>query len=133
MASWLDGLTSGSAIPALERGIAFSAARHRLILENVANADTPNYRRKDLDVGAFQEALLATGGAGPRTFRAAAGGSAPADAHGAGVLRHDGNDVNVEMELALLSQNVGYHNRLAALLKKSFDQIRMAISERNSA
>ncbi len=125
----LEGMFAGGAVPAMERGLAFASARHRLILENIANADTPGYRRRDLDAGAFRCELEATGGKGRAEFRMARSGEAQG-VSAAGMLRHDGNDVNVEMELASLSKNASYHGQLAALLRKSYDQIRMAIGEK---
>ena len=40
-------LNQGNA-PLLEQMLQFTAARHRLIAENIANVDTPGYRQKDL-------------------------------------------------------------------------------------
>jgi flagellar basal-body rod protein FlgB len=130
---WMEGLVSGGAVPALETSISFAAARHRLIADNLANADTPGYRRKDLDVRAFNDALKEACGADacsspekawPLARRAGAEG---------GILRHDGNDVNMEMELALLSKNASFHNQMVALLRKSLEAVKMAISERPGA
>ena len=53
----LQGLTDGGAIPALEAMARFSAARQRLIADNVANLDTPGYRPLDADPKAFQEQI----------------------------------------------------------------------------
>ena len=145
MASIFEGLFSGGSIPSLQRAMGFAQERHRLILENIANADTPGYRRKDLDVGTFNKSLaeaarkemeartegergaavLAT----PRFRPARDGESGPdADLLRSGILRHDGNNVNLEMELAVLARNSGYHNQMAALLRKSFEAIRIAIA-----
>ena len=121
MTMLLDLFQSG-AIPHLDRGLAFASARHRLILDNLANSDTPGYRRQDLDPLAFRRALRAAEGAEP------ASRSDPAAR--LGFLRHDGNDVDQERELSLLSRNASYHNQMAALLRKSFEQIRVAASER---
>jgi len=118
MTSWFESLFSGGAIPAMDRGIRFAAARHRLIVENIANADTPGYRRKDLDPLDFREAL-----------RAASAGSGA----GSGILRHDQNNVDLEQELGLLAKNAGYHNQMALLLRKAFEQIRIAVAERAPA
>jgi flagellar basal-body rod protein FlgB len=107
---------SSGAIPFLERGLSFAAERHRLILDNVANVDTPGYLRKDLDPEAFRRALEAAG-------REEENGRQ-------GMLRHDGNNVDLERELALLARNAIYHGEMAALLRKSFEQIRMAVAER---
>lgn len=139
MASLFEGLFSGGAILALERGLQFSSARHRLILENIANADTPGYRRKDLDVGSFEAAMKEAAAKGswegkglePRMLR---DGEGSAEKVGGirreGLLRHDRNNVDMEMELALLRKNGSYFNQMASLLRKSFEGIRLAIAER---
>ncbi len=137
MAGLLEGMFDAGALPYLERTLAFTAARHLLILDNVANADTPGYRRKDLDVGAFEGSLREAQRRGSvperpqewkplRSGDADLGGSLSAP----GVLRHDGNDVDVERELALMGKNASRHNSAAGLLRKSFEQMRMAITER---
>ena len=116
MANSIDGMFSFGGIPFLERGLYFASERHRLILDNIANADTPGYRRKDLDPEAFR-----------RTLAAAGRGEDPGRE---GMLRHDGNNVDLERELALLARNAIHHNELAALLRKAFEEIRMAVAER---
>ena len=142
MSMWLEGLFTGGALPASEAGLRFASARHRLVLENIANADTPGYRRKDLDVGAFQEALRAMRSGGADCVPPAAlkllrdprnGAQGELGSAARGILRHDGNDVNAEMELALLSRNGTYHNQMASLLRKQLEEIRMAIAERPTA
>ncbi len=137
MTGLLEGMFSGGALPHLERTLAFAAARHLLILDNVANADTPGYRRKDLDARAFEESLRAAQRDGavpprPREYRQLRGKEAgpSGSISQPGVLRHDGNDVDVERELAILGKNAVLHNSLAGLLRNSFEQIRMAITER---
>ena len=40
-----------------ERLLDFTAQRHRLIADNVANISTPGYRQKDLSLDAFQGML----------------------------------------------------------------------------
>src|SRR5438105_15661518 len=49
-------LNEGNA-PLLEQMLRFTAARHQLLAENVANVDTPNYRQKDLSTDKFQSLL----------------------------------------------------------------------------
>ena len=116
MTNCFDSFFGSGAIPFLERGLSFASERHRLILDNIANADTPGYRRKDLDPGAFRRALAEAGGEAEPGWQ--------------GMLRHDGNNVDLERELALLARNAIYHGEMAALLRKSFEQIRMAAAER---
>ncbi|MEM1224804.1 MAG: flagellar biosynthesis protein FlgB [Planctomycetota bacterium] len=44
-------------IDALEKTLAFTERRHQVLAGNLANISTPDYRSRDLDVGAFQSAL----------------------------------------------------------------------------
>ena len=53
----LPNLFDGTTIPVLEEVLSFSQARHGVLAGNVANADTPGYRVRDLSVETFQERL----------------------------------------------------------------------------
>ena len=53
----IDGLFSGGGLPLLEKSLRFTEARHRRLLDNIANADTPGYRRRDLSAERFDAAL----------------------------------------------------------------------------
>lgn len=55
----LDALLAPTTVPLLEQSAAFGERRHEVLAGNVANVDTPHYRRKDLDTQAFTEALKA--------------------------------------------------------------------------
>ncbi len=37
-----------TSIQALEKGIQYSGAKHKAISHNIANVDTPNFKRKDI-------------------------------------------------------------------------------------
>lgn len=128
----------------LERSVNYTVARHQSLLSNVANADTPGYRRTDIDATEFRRMLdrsytadarhearafdrvdlnsprLVSGPRGPFRF----------SAKGRGPLRHDGNDVSVEREMALLAENAGKYSAYTALLRKGFRQVRAAITGR---
>jgi flagellar basal-body rod protein FlgB len=135
MAGWFEGMFQDGALPTMERSLAFSADRHRLILENIANADTPGYRRKDLDAAEFREALEEAIRSGPGKWRELDSETffcqeCTEGPYRQGMLRHDRNNVDIEMELALLGRNAAHHNQMASLLRKEFEEIRMAIAER---
>ena len=52
-----DGLTSGDGLGALERLLQFAGQRHKLIVNNIANLDTPGFRPADVSVRGFQQQL----------------------------------------------------------------------------
>ena len=54
---FLSNVTDGGPTPALVKTLAFNEARLKMIVENVANLQTPGYRAKQLDPKAFQHAL----------------------------------------------------------------------------
>ena len=147
MSEFVGSLFQQGTAPVLEQALAFREARHRLILSNVANADSPEYRRQDLDQERFHGMLadairerddehpgsffLRGDGRVPRrdpdTFLPARWFRFPANE---GPLRHDGNNVSLEREMALLAQNAGSYRTYAELLAKHFRQMSAAIAER---
>ena len=94
------------------------SARQKLVASNIANADTPGYRTKDLD---FQsEFLSATGG----TPRATEVNDLP--------VRNDGNNVSLDRESRLLAENALRFQVAAQLIKGQIRAVRSAIQEGKS-
>jgi flagellar basal-body rod protein FlgB len=125
------GLFGGESIPVIESVLSFANQRHAVLLNNVANVDTPGYRAKDLPEVDFQSALRSAvesrrTGAEPlelrnsRNIRRGADGGVEFTpvTDGSGVMRNDGNNVAVDQEMAKLLKNamtVQVFNRLLAL------------------
>ncbi len=144
MSGIFGSIFESGVLPGLEQSVNFTAARHQKLLSNVANADTPGYRRSDLDVSKFQKMLeksfeAQSSGFGAsisrldlnsRQLSSGSRGSFAFSAMGRGPLRHDGNDVAIEREMALLAQNAGKYSAYSALLRKGLRQLRAAITER---
>lgn len=55
----LDAIFDGTTIPLLQKVARFGERRQEVLAANIANIDTPNYKRRDLPIEAFQEALRA--------------------------------------------------------------------------
>ena len=147
MSEYVGTLFQLGSTPILEQAMQFNEARHRLVLSNIANADTPGYRRQDLDQVRFSEmlgdAIRARDEEHPGSFFMREDVRVPIsdpysfvpgkwfrDARNDGPLRHDENNVSVEREMALLAQNAGAYQTYSQLLKKNYDQMRSAITER---
>jgi len=139
------GLLDGGSIPILEKAIAFTELRHRQIANNIANADTPFYTAKDLPVAEFQGLLKeAIRRRESRPFSSFELGSSsqvrvnqfdelfvePVESTETAALRHDENNVSIDVEMAKLSANALLHNGLVELLRKRFEMMQRAISER---
>ena len=54
---WIDQLVSSRTTRAVELTAAFAEQRHRVLAENLANVDTPDYHAKELDPRGFQATL----------------------------------------------------------------------------
>jgi len=92
------------------------SARQKLVASNIANADTPGYRTKDVD---FRSELLG-----------AIHGNTPAVVEVEGLATHnDGNNVNIDREARLLAENAIRFNVASNLVRSQLRMIRMAITE----
>src|SRR3712207_9535983 len=101
-------LNQGNA-PLLEQTLRFTAARHRLIAENVVNVDTPEYRQKDLSLDKFH-ALLRSRVERRRDAAPDAAGSfddiaAEIETPTRGILFHDGNNRSMEQLISDQAKN----------------------------
>ena len=140
----IDNVTNSEGIAVLERLVQFAGARHRLIVNNIANLDTPGYRPVDVSVGAFREQLagavdarrasgtdgrLELGDSGQVQFNDD-GVTLHPEPIGANLLFHDGNDRDVERTMQDLVENFMTFRLAAELLRSRLDLINTAIRER---
>lgn len=112
--------------------------RQRLLAENVANADTPDFQPRDLSPPGFDSSVAA--GAGPvvlaRTAAAHLSGSGfgasgfSASREGAYSVRPAGNAVNLEDEMQKVASNAMDYQAAASLYSRSLGLIKMAITRR---
>jgi flagellar basal-body rod protein FlgB len=92
------------------------SARQKLVASNIANADTPGYKTRDLN---FQG-----------EFAAALAGKTPQSRDVAGLAaRNDGNNVDLDREARLLAENALRFNIATGLMRSKLQQIREAIRE----
>lgn len=124
-------LNQGNA-PVLAQSLKFSAARARLIAENLANVDTPGYRQKDLSVQKFQALLRDRV---ERRESAGPGGVSFDDVSGeleraGSILFYDDNNRSVEEIVTAQAKNALMHNMAVELLRKQYQGLEMALRER---
>lgn len=138
----LADLANSGSIPALEKLVAFTEARQRMLAENIANIDNPDYRAKQLDPRAFQaslrKALDARNGRPTDAFRLEATGEVRQDEHGhlvvtpqevpaENVLFHDHTNARVERQMAAMAENTMMHQAAVELLRSRFETLKTAI------
>lgn len=142
----IEGLFNTGSMPVLERTVQFTARRHELIADNVANFSTPNYRPADLDVSEFQQALGKAidarrsrggsfrGGLELADTRSMHFGTNHIDAKPAYrddyILFHDRNNRSLERTMKDLAENALAHNGAIQMLRNQFDLLEVAIRER---
>ena len=116
----------------------WSQARQQLIAENVANADMPGFRPRDLAGLSFgPNGRAAATGVG--LAATAAGHIVPAGSDGPGAdskrfkgfeVRPSGNGVNLEEEMMKAGDNQSDYQLAASLYQKSLDTLKIAIGKR---
>lgn len=126
----------GGLLEELSLGLDWAAKRQQAIANNLANVDTPGYKREDV---AFPETLRQAG----QRQRSRLGLARTAPGHlpgrAPGVLtvyrevatsyRNDGNNVDVDLEAAELARNALYYNAVISRASAYLQSLRLVISE----
>lgn len=124
----------------LQRSLDLRSAKQRVISSNLANEETPGYRASEFNFldqlqsahkGHLPIVLAAThtqhfGLRNPQGVQAVTGKLSEVPA---GDLPLDANSVNLELEMAKLSENVMQYNAAATILTKKFHGLLNAIRE----
>jgi flagellar basal-body rod protein FlgB len=134
----VNGLWTDKATLSLQKGLDASAQRHRAGTNNVANVNTPGYKRKEV---AFEEQLRQALTAPTRTPmvtthpRHMGGGTSfndvvhtvRKDSHS--TMRADGNNVDIDREMAMMAANQLNYNALSQVLNERYSLVRYVIHE----
>ena len=105
----------------LERYLDLLARRQELIVSNMANVDTPNYRTRDIDfAGELRRAAATLDGSDPPPQVLEVQGL---------VERPDGNNVSMDREGMLLAETQLEFRMGTALLKHTFQGLMSVIKE----
>jgi len=116
-------------------------ARNAALVNNIANAETPGYKRIDVQFEAALAEAVETDRArirrgaemGESAFGGTdetAGSTASVRSMGDTTMRVDGSNVDADDEMAQLSSNQLAHQTVVSLLDKRFNQFRTAITGR---
>ncbi len=142
---FLVDIVNRGSIPAMDKMLAFTQARHRMLTENVANVDTPGYKTKHLDARAFQESLREALDERKRTHSATfrirgsqqfgQDGSgrlwvSPTEEPAENILFHDRTNMRIEKQMAMLAENAMMHQLVTDRIKGKYDSLLTAIRGR---
>ncbi|MBN8972395.1 MAG: flagellar basal body rod protein FlgB [Xanthobacteraceae bacterium] len=134
-------ITDLPTLSALRAKMQWHQERQRVLAENIANSDTPNFRPRDLVEPKFDKNGLPPPGAPMGTLpmartsashMAAIGGgpSFPQDRKGGYETRPAGNAVNLEDEMLKVSQNQMDYAAATSLYSRSLNLLKTAIGKR---
>jgi flagellar basal-body rod protein FlgB len=104
----------------LERYMDLVSQRQKLVASNIANADTPGYKTKDLDFQTEFASAMSSGTIHPNEVSGLA-------------VRNDGNNVNLDREARLLAENAMRFNLASSLMRQQIKLVKDAIQEGKSS
>jgi flagellar basal-body rod protein FlgB len=116
----MDGL-----IEVLQIGLRTAQLRGRVISNNIANLNTPGFRRSAV---AFDEALAEAISRGKRIDPSEVAGKLiePDDTP----IKANGNNVDLDVEVAEMVKNGAMYRTYVRMLDKLYDQMELAVSDR---
>lgn len=139
----VGGISFGPAIDLLSNAVHGANQEQEQIASNIANVNTPNFRRSTVS---FREALAASMGTPASSDELAlttdddrqfnVNGAIPPQPYDPQAhvdettqMRVDRSNVDIDQEMARLQQNSGYEQTMAQLLKRQYTWLRQAITE----
>lgn len=108
---------------ALERALAGSALRQTVIANNIANVNTPGFKRSDVEFASVLRQAL-DGGTSAREVE---GIAFVPEVDGRTSARADGNNVDIDSEMAALHENSLTYQALALVAKARLQMLETAI------
>lgn len=126
-----------STIGALNTSLNLRMMNQNVISSNIANADTPGYKAKDLEFeGALREVLGVSQGLRPETDHPEQMAKHPTDPVNPEVIEQmdgveslDGNTVDRSKEMAKLAENQLLYDASTELMKRKLGMLKYSVSE----
>jgi len=123
-------LLSDVTLTAMGKVLDATAARQRAIAHNIANVDTPGYTRRDVSFHDQLASALSDADQHPLATASRVGEVEPRQLlDNQSPARADGNNVDVDREMASLAQNTLEYEAAAEIIKSKLGMLRAAVSE----
>ncbi|TDL35048.1 flagellar basal body rod protein FlgB [Jeotgalibacillus sp. S-D1] len=124
-------LFSGS-ISQLEQGLHYSSVKQKVISNNIANIDTPNYKSKDVDFNEILQSEMKMSSSSikvsdPRHFPISASQNSSTITSKMYSVRENGNGVDMDREMAELATNQIYYDALVERISGKFGSLNSVI------
>jgi flagellar basal-body rod protein FlgB len=108
----------------LQQAMSGASLRQQVLANNIANANTPNFKRSDVD---FQGVLAQAFGNNPTPQSLSRVNFQPDIQSSGGSMQTDGNNVDIDTEMSDLSQNSLDYQSLSAVMTTRLQILRTAI------
>jgi flagellar basal-body rod protein FlgB len=117
-------------ITTLERGLDYASLNQKVISQNIANVDTPNYKAKEVEFKTvLNESLqLDAKRTDPRHFAFKSAETHPAvKTRTAYQYNHNGNGVDLDKQMSEMAENQIYFNALSDRINGKFNSLKTVI------
>ncbi len=111
----------------LEKMLDVSSVKHKVIANNIANVNTPGYKKMDVSFADQLEKALNESSANTNKFAALQPKIVISKEDTGKTVRNDGNNVDMDKEVSSLVKNTLSYNIYTQLLSKKFEGIKSAI------
>lgn len=111
----------------IERGLDAAWLRNDVISQNIANVDTPGYKRKVVRFEEFLDNEMKTGRISQGKTRLSSNGMQITEDPANSSYRSDGNNVDIEHEMALMAANSIRYNMLIQRMNGDFQKLKTVI------
>lgn len=135
----IEKLLFSDTVPAMmKKSLDFNSSRHLLISNNISQMDTPGYKAHDVDFKSqLRDAIGSSSQLNLRTTHNKHYGPGMAAVKGISALPYEeghlaksnGNNVNIDYEMAKLAENQIDFNAVTQMMMKRGSSIRSAITE----
>ncbi|GJL78107.1 MAG: flagellar basal body rod protein FlgB [Nitrospinaceae bacterium] len=135
----IDRLLFSDTVPAMmKKSLDFNSTRHLLISNNISQMDTPGYKAHDVDFKSqLREAVGSKSQLNLRTTHenhygpgmAAVKGITPLPYEQDHLAKSNGNNVNIDYEMAKLAENQIDFNAVTQFMMKRGSTVRSAVTE----
>lgn len=122
-----------SSVQGLHKNLDITKKRSEALLSNIANVETPGYRAVDVNFGKeLDRAFKSNSGVIKTTSEKhmnieANSGVSHVVADNTGTMKKDGNNVDLDLQMAKMSKNSGSFKGSAAMIRKKLDMLKQAI------
>lgn len=109
----------------MQRAMTRTTQRHAMLVNNLANIDTPNYKRKDMDFSITLDQEMAAGRSHLKDLQDAARQRAEDGTS----MRLDGNNVDLEREVMAITETELHYETLTDMASQYFSNLTNVIRE----